>query len=159
MKKKWLISSGVITLISGGFVLSKKFFKKNVPTKEIQKKEMTEIFEEMGYQVHCYNEHNDFVLFHTKNNEKKHLLYDDGTIEEEALFEKLNAYYHHFTNVFYFVSKDEETLTNSTKNKFKNWIIKYFSDENGINLNMVVHFTTHSKILTKENDIWETIKF
>lgn len=108
MKKRWILS--LLAATGGGVYLISKLAKKEKNEIDSTRKTMVEHYEKQGYNVHVYNENNDFMLFHPEKNEKRHVFYDDGLVDYEHFRAKLHAYYLHFTNEFFFVVKNEEVL-------------------------------------------------
>lgn len=119
MKKRWILS--LLAAASGGVYVVSKLVKKDKNAIDEQRKAMVEHYEKQGFNVHVYNENNDFMLFHPIKNEKRHVFYDDGTGSYEQFHSKLQAYYLHFTNEFFFVCKNDEVLE-KTKNVYQEWV-------------------------------------
>ena len=118
MKKRWVVS--LIAAAGGGIYLLSKWSKKEKNEIDLTRKSIVSHYEKQGYTVHIYNENNDLMLFHPEKNEKRHVFYDDGLGDYEHFRAKLQAYYFHFTNEFFFVAKNDEVLT-STKAFYEAW--------------------------------------
>lgn len=118
MKKRWLLS---LLAVTGGSVYAlSKFIKKEKEEEDVQRKAMTAYYEQLGYNVHMYNDNNDFMLFHHEKNEKRHVFYIHDSVDEEMLHSKLKAYYFHFTNEFFFVCQNDEVVER-TKALYHQW--------------------------------------
>jgi hypothetical protein len=120
MKRKWLKSSFIISVLGSGVYLSSKFLKRYSDNFSNTRKEIITQFQDKGYTVHCYNENNDFILFNSKINEKRHVFWCDDTISNEEFENKMQVYYFHFTNEFFFIANDSDTI-NKTKERFLTW--------------------------------------
>lgn len=118
MKKRWMLS--LLAVAGGGVYLANKLLKKEKNEIDFTRKNMVAHYEKQGYNVHVYNENNDFMLFHPEKKEKRHVFYDDGLSDVGHFRAKLHAYYLHFTNEFFFVAKNEEILAN-TQAMYQTW--------------------------------------
>lgn len=153
MKKKWLIPTAVVTTIGAGIYLFKKIRKSDLNDGASQRAKLISYFEGKGYKVHCYNENNDFILFHQSRNEKKHVFYVDGELSMVDFQKKLEAYYYNFTNSFHFISKDE-AVSKTTLGTFQGWAATL--DENILSKygKPLAEFHTTDQIINGFSDTW-----
>ena len=120
MKNKWLISSILIGCLSGSAIIIKKIKNKTRTKTELLHENLIKFFLEEGYKVHIYNEQSDLILFHQDKNEKRHVFLETDAYSKHDFSKKLDTYYHHFTNTFYFVASTEEKKQ-TMYNDFKSW--------------------------------------
>lgn len=153
MKKKWVISSIVVAAIGSTMYFFRKKNDEDTNAKSTHRVNLISFFEGKSYKVHCYNEKNDFILFHPTRNEKKHVFYEDGESTKQTFQKKLDSYFYNFTNHFYFIANDQHTLE-SIRQSFHDWSITLDSETINKYGNPHADFQTADAVLSNKDDNW-----
>jgi hypothetical protein len=153
--KKYILTGGTVIASSIGI----SYIHKKIIQKKNQKdrKELVNHFISRGYKVHSYNNNLDMILFNNKSTIVKYVIIDNGQYKEKEFEKKLDAYFHHFTNHFYFISINDEKLDNSSKPMFEKWVSNSRKERKG--KKVTAYFSTKERILRDlSGDPWEKIK-